>query len=33
MKVKFIHGTGTVTASKTLVESNGIRILIDCRLF
>ena len=29
MKVKFIGGAGTVTGSKTLVESNGIRILID----
>jgi len=33
MKVKFIGGVGTVTGSKTLVESNGIRILIDCGLF
>ncbi|RYJ42977.1 MBL fold metallo-hydrolase [Flavobacterium beibuense] len=33
MKVKFIGGAGTVTGSKTLVETNGIRILIDCGLF
>lgn len=34
MKLKFLGGAGTVTGSKTLVESpSGQRILVDCGLF
>mgnify|MGYP003457662113 FL=1 len=33
MKVKFIGGAGTVTGSKTLIETKGLKILIDCGQF
>lgn len=33
MKIHFLGGAGTVTGSKTLVETEGLRILIDCGLF
>lgn len=33
IKLKFLGGAGTVTGSKTLVEANGKRILVDCGLF
>jgi metallo-beta-lactamase family protein len=33
MKIHFLGGTGTVTGSKTLIEHNEIRILVDCGMF
>ncbi len=33
MKITFLGGVGTVTGSKYLLESAGVRILVDCGLF
>lgn len=33
MKIHFLGGTGTVTGSKTLIEHNETRILVDCGMF
>lgn len=33
MKIQFLGGTGTVTGSKTLLEHNELRVLIDCGMF
>lgn len=33
MKIHFLGAAGTVTGSKTVVEHNNIRILIDCGMF
>ncbi len=33
MKIHFLGGAGTVTGSKTLIEFNNLRILIDCGMF
>lgn len=33
MKIHFLGGAGTVTGSKTLLETNELSILIDCGLF
>jgi metallo-beta-lactamase family protein len=33
MQLRFLGGTGTVTGSKTLVEHDGRRLLVDCGLF
>src|SRR5690606_30281492 len=33
INLKFLGGAGTVTGSKTLIEYNNKRILVDCGLF
>jgi metallo-beta-lactamase family protein len=33
MKITFLGGVGTVTGSKYLLESDGVRVLVDCGLF
>ena len=33
MKIHFLGGAGTVTGSKTLIEHNNLRILVDCGMF
>ena len=33
MKIQFLGGTGTVTGSKTLIEHDELRILVDCGMF
>lgn len=33
IKISFLGGAGTVTGSKTLIETEGTRVLVDCGLF
>lgn len=33
VRLTFLGGAGTVTGSKTLIETNSIRVLVDCGLF
>ena len=33
ISLQFLGGAGTVTGSKTLIESNGTKVLVDCGLF
>jgi metallo-beta-lactamase family protein len=33
LSIQFLGGAGTVTGSKTLIQANGTKVLVDCGLF
>ena len=33
LSLQFLGGAGTVTGSKTLIQANGTKVLVDCGLF